>query len=139
MSSPSDRRAPFLRSRRALAALGLATAALLAACADEEAPGGEPPPDPDSELCQKSTLTYQNFAAPFAISWCRGCHGKGQPLDMRQDAPVGVNFDTAEELRAAGPRLLARVTGAAPTMPPAGGPSAEERALLAEWVSCGMK
>jgi hypothetical protein len=27
--------------------------------------------------------------------------------------------------------------GGTPTMPPAGGPSGEERALLAEWLACG--
>lgn len=138
MSSPSDR-ASRHSLQRAFAALALSLAALAAACADEETPGGEPPPDPKSQRCQESTLTYQNFAAPFAITWCRGCHGKSQPLDMRQDAPVGVNFDTAEELRAGGERVLLRATGSAPTMPPAGGPSDEERALLAEWISCGMK
>jgi uncharacterized membrane protein len=134
MSSPSD------RPRRALLlAFGLFAAAALAACGGEEAPGGEPPPDPNSQRCQESTLTYQNFAAPFTITWCRGCHGKDQPVAMRQHAPVGVDFDTAAEVRAAGDRLLVRATGEAPTMPPAGGPSAEERALLAEWISCGMK
>lgn len=131
MSSPS----------RSLASFGVALAiglsGLVAACSGETS--GEPPPDPHSEQCKTSTLSYQNFAAPFVITWCRGCHGESQPVAMRQDAPVGVNFDTAEDVRGAADRLLARATGAAPTMPPAGGPSDEERALLAEWISCGMK
>lgn len=135
MSSPSSPRLSL--SRVSLAAALAAVAA--AACSGEESGGGEPPPDPGSERCQQSTLTYQNFAAPFVITWCRGCHGKDQPVTMRQDAPVGVNFDTAEDVRAGQARILARATGEAPTMPPAGGPSEEERALLAEWISCGMK
>ena len=128
MSSPSN---PFKWFSFAL------LAGSLAACSSE--PGGEPPPDPNSEQCKTSTLSYQNFAAPFVITWCRGCHGESQPVTMRQDAPIGVNFDTADDVRGAGDRLLARATGAAPTMPPAGGPSDEERALLAEWIGCGMK
>lgn len=120
-------------------ALAAAAALLVAACSSESGTGGEPPPDPNSQRCQESTLTYENFAAPFVITWCRGCHGVNQPVAMRQDAPVGVNFDTAAEVRAGGDRLLVRATGDKPTMPPAGGPSDEERALLAEWISCGMK
>lgn len=125
MSSPS-------RPRRGWVAAVL----LLAACTDPAAPQG---PDPDREACAQSTLTYQNFAAPFVITWCRGCHGGGQPVGMRQDAPLGVDFDTADQVRAAQSRILARATGEAPSMPPVGGPSAEERALLAEWLACGMK
>lgn len=131
MSSPS--KSIFFPAAAAALALGVA------ACSSEEAPGGEPPPDPNSQICKDSTLTYENFAAPFVITWCRGCHGVNQPLTMRQNAPVGVNFDTAAEVRGGSDRLLARATGVMPTMPPAGGPSDEERALLAEWIGCGMK
>jgi uncharacterized membrane protein len=130
-----------MRTRRA-ARLGLLLGAGLvcAGCSGEaEGPGGEPPPDPDSQRCQESTLTYQNFAAPFVITWCRGCHGEAQPVAMRQDAPVGVNFDTAEQVRGSSVRILARATGPEASMPPVGGPSDEERALLAEWIACGMK
>lgn len=130
MSSPSS---PSLRS----AALVLAAAlAALPGCAADD---GEALPPPDSAQCQQSALTYQNFAAPFIITWCRGCHGAGLPVTMRQNAPAGVDFDTAEQVRTAQGRILARATGSAPTMPPAGGPSDEERALMAEWISCGMK
>lgn len=145
MSSPSKvQLAPPARmarmARMARRTMAAALAAMLAgACAGESAPGGEPPPDPDSQQCKDSALTYENFAAPFVITWCRGCHGVNQPMAMRQDAPTGVNFDTAAEVRGASDRLLVRATGATPTMPPAGGPSDEERALLAEWIGCGMK
>ncbi len=125
MSSPSEPR------RAWIVALLLA-----AACTD---PDAATTPEPDPETCAQSTLTYQNFAAPFVITWCRGCHGSGLPVNMRQNAPIGVDFDTAAEVRAAQNRILLRATGESPTMPPVGGPSAEERALLAEWLACGMK
>jgi uncharacterized membrane protein len=130
MSSPS----------RSFAWVGFALlVGIIAACSGESSGGQPPPSDPESQPCEDSTLSYQNFAAPFVISWCRGCHGESQPVAMRQNAPVAVNFDTAEDVRGQAERLLARATGAAPTMPPAGGPSDEERALLAEWIGCGMK
>jgi uncharacterized membrane protein len=119
-------------------ACAVVVAATLAGCATDEDAPMEPPPI-DSKKCQESTLTYQNFAAPFVIMWCRGCHGAALPANMRQSAPPGVDFDTEAQVRAAQARLLARATGEAPTMPPAGGPSAEERALFAEWLACGMK
>ncbi|MEZ4362029.1 MAG: hypothetical protein R3B48_17715 [Kofleriaceae bacterium] len=114
----------------------LALGALVACASDPEPP---PPPGPTPDECATSSLNYQNFAAPFVINWCRGCHGAGLPVDMRQDAPAGVNFDTADEVRAASERILARATGDTATMPPAGGPSAEERELLREWLLCGLK
>lgn len=131
MSSRSEMCALF-----AVAVLALGAAA----CSADAGEGGEPPPpDPNSKLCQESTLTYQNFAAPFVITWCRGCHGEAQPVAMRQNAPVGVNFDTADQVRGSSVRILARATGSEATMPPVGGPSEEEKALLAEWIACGMK
>jgi uncharacterized membrane protein len=114
-------------------------ATLLWAAACSDTPSAPPLPEPDSAQCRASTLSYQNFAAPFVLNWCRGCHGKDQPAAMRQNAPLTVNFDTPEEVRAARARILARATGVAPSMPPAGGPSAEERELLAEWLACGTK
>lgn len=125
MSSPSE----LLRG-------AVATLLLAAACTDPAGPTG---PEPDPQACAESTLTYQNFAAPFVITWCRGCHGSGLPVNMRQNAPVGLDFDTAAQVRSAQQRILVRATGEAPTMPPVGGPSAQERALLAEWLACGMK
>jgi hypothetical protein len=35
-------------------------------------------------------------------------------------------------------RIEARAASASPTMPPAGGPTDEERAMLREWIECGM-
>jgi uncharacterized membrane protein len=58
---------------------------------------------------------------------------------MRQNAPADVNFDTLEGVHQFAERIAARATGPSANMPPAGGPSAEERALLAEWLACGAK
>lgn len=92
----------------------------------------------DPSVCETSYLTYNNFGAGFTSNWCRGCHSSEVPEEGRQDAPVGVDFDTDADLARWSERIRARATGEMPTMPPAGGPSAEERALLTEWIDCGM-
>ena len=91
----------------------------------------------DTEVCDSSPLTYRNFGEPFLLDWCRGCHSSGLPDDMRQGAPLGVDFDDLDRVRAYGPMIVVRATTATANMPPASGPSIEERALLGEWLSCG--
>lgn len=125
-------------------------AALLAACVvacgtdpvagdGHQGGGGDTivPVDPDT--CATSYLTYENFGDPFVASWCRGCHSSEVPVGMRQKAPDDVNFDEVGDVRTWGAQISAKVTGAEPSMPPAGGPSDDERALLAEWIACGAR
>jgi uncharacterized membrane protein len=98
---------------------------LLAACGNDVDPS-----------CQTSRLTYENFGAVFLENWCNGCHSDGLPYGMRQTAPLDVNFDTLDEVRAQSFAIV-RTTAIARTMPPEGGPTEDERALLAEWMQCG--
>jgi uncharacterized membrane protein len=99
--------------------------AALAAC------GADTNPD-----CVHSFLRYDNFGAPFMANWCRSCHSAALPDDMRQQAPVEINFDTLSEVRA-WQLAIERSTAQTASMPPAGGPSAAERAMLVEWLRCG--
>ena len=118
----------------------LAACLVLGACGnDVGTEAGDPPPPPDPDTCATSYLTYNNFGEPFALDWCRGCHSSAIPTGMRQKAPIGVNFDTQADVAHWRERILIRVAGAQPTMPPAGGPPDEERALLAEWLGCGAR
>jgi hypothetical protein len=110
---------------------------LLAACGQDTMVGGDDGLDPPPDVCEKSYLDYGNFGKPFALDWCRGCHSSAVPANMRQKAPVGVDFDTLADVQHWRERIAIRATGAMPTMPPAGGPSEEERVLLAEWIGCG--
>lgn len=114
---------------------------VVAACGNDVGipPEGEPLPPPDPDACETSYLAYDNFGEPFMLDWCRGCHSSAVPRGMRQNAPLEVNFDTAADVQMWKERIAARTTGTKPTMPPAGGPTDEERALLAEWIACGMK
>ncbi len=114
-------------------------AIIVTGCRTSLSAGGddEPAPVPEPDDCETSFLDYQNFGAPFIANWCRGCHASGVPETMRQDAPLDVNFDDHGTTMQWKTEILRRATGDAPTMPPAGGPSDEERALLAEWLACG--
>ena len=103
----------------------LCSLVLLAACGDDRTPS-----------CEQSQLTYQTFGAPFMTSWCNGCHSAGLPANMRQLAPIDINFDTLGEIRAQAFTIVNTTTDLR-TMPPEGGPSDAERQLLSQWMSCG--
>lgn len=130
-SSPSARRAP---TPRAAAAFALALALVLALV-----PGLGSGCGHDTVLqCDQSFLRYDNFGALFMANWCNACHSAQLPPDMRQEAPPDVNFDTLDEIRAQSRSIkLTSGDGQTATMPPAGGPSADERAMLVEWLHCG--
>ena len=102
----------------------LATLATLGSCG----------PDEDA-ACSQSYLTYDNFGAAYMTNWCTGCHSAQLPVDMRQLAPIGMDFDTLDEVHAWSIGVM--TTTAQQTMPPQGGPSDDERALLAQWITCG--
>jgi uncharacterized membrane protein len=91
----------------------------------------------DRPCPEDSFLTYESFGRGFMQNWCTGCHGAGLPEGMRQGAPVGIDFDTIEAVRAWDDRIWARAGDQNDTMPPVGGPPDEERALLGEWLACG--
>jgi hypothetical protein len=103
-----------------------------------------PPPDdpPDRprptniDPCAND-LTWENFAGPWASTWCTPCHSSHLEPELRQGAPLGVDFDT---YALAHPHLDGWLAWAVPddaSMPPAGGPLAAERRLVEEWVNCG--
>jgi uncharacterized membrane protein len=96
-------------------------------------------PTSTETTCTTTSLTYENFGQPFVITWCRGCHSSQLPSEMRQQSPTTVNFDTLSDIKGFMPRLSARAIGDSATMPPAGGPPAEERKLFAEWLRCGSE
>jgi hypothetical protein len=123
-----------MRSWRELALLAL----LVTGCATDGGypAGDDQPPPPDPDTCETSYLRYDNFGEPFVLNWCRGCHSSSVPAGMRQKAPLAVNFDTVDDVRAWKDKIMVRAAQGE-TMPPAGGPTADERALLTEWLGCG--
>ena len=117
-------------------ALVLFLCAVLGACVMETEPEEEPnleelscPPD--------SVLSYESFGAPFMATWCTTCHSSALPEAERAGAPLGVDFDSLEAIRARADRVWARAAGHNNTMPPVAGPSEDDRLLLGEWLACG--
>lgn len=104
----------------------LALLAALVSCGDEADEAC--PPDSD--------LTWSTFGDPFVRSWCTGCHSSALAEPDRQGAPVGVDLDTLEGVRAHLADVRRRAVREA-DMPPAGGPDEGDRALLDEWLACG--
>lgn len=137
--------------------IAAAATASSCACTDEEPVVDAVPP------AECTDLTYQNFAQGFIHTWCLPCHTRTVDVDRRQCALAGVNFDTYDEVRIFSVEIDRKVSGVVggpppddevcngvPTapdclcaeqsdmrMPPAGGVSEQDAALLHEWVSCG--
>lgn len=77
-----------------------------------------------------TTLTYETFGAGFMTHYCLACHS-GARVEKRVDLSTAANVRTHAE-------SVISTAGAGTSMPPSGPmPSTEERAQLAEWVSCG--
>jgi len=101
---------------------------------------GEPPMwnSLDERPCpDESELTWENFGGPFVLTYCTGCHHSALPADVRQDAPYAINLETVELVRQHADRVWVRAADQNATMPPAGAPAMDERALLGEWLACG--
>ena len=80
-------------------------------------------------------LSWANFAEGFLVENCQSCHASTS-VD-RHGAPAGVVFDTLNDALEQAARIGVRAAGDDATMPPAGGISEEDRALLAAWLACG--
>ncbi len=98
----------------------------------------EPSPSVATTDDCSTTPTWESFGQGFLRTWCTPCHSSGLPEGARQGAPLGVDFDTYASTLAFAGRLVPVAGSAGSSMPPAGGPSAEERARLLEWVRCDL-
>lgn len=95
-----------------------------------------PAADSGGECDREPPLTWSNFGQAWMNKHCNGCHGSLAVGDARHGAPESTNLDTWDDALRHAERVAARSLGDAPDMPPGGGPSEEERALLAEWLHC---
>lgn len=115
----------------------------LAACGDSRAPTGA--------VCPPgSTLTYDEFAAPFFEQHCTQCHHSDLRGADRHGAPLFHDFDTLtgilqvhghiDEMAAAGPNAVNTLMP--PDSCPDGAcdkPTEAERYLLGEWLACAVE
>lgn len=73
-----------------------------------------------------STLTYANFGAAFMSTNCVSCHSSRARPALTTQADVQANAS----------KIMA-VAVDSTKMPQGGSVSADERALLGEWLACG--
>jgi uncharacterized membrane protein len=99
--------------------------------------------EPTGATCPTdSTLSYQTFGQTFMASYCTRCHSSAVMGADRQDAPIGVNYDTVDGVRAHA-ELIDLHAAAGPNavntaMPPSDPrPSEAQRRQLGEWLACG--
>jgi uncharacterized membrane protein len=137
-------------SRRSLA---LAALLLVAACAPAKQAtdaGASPTPTPiptnlqngsgalAARACPTGNITsWDDFGAPFFRDWCTGCHSSTLPAGQRQNAPMGVDFDTLAGIRATAGTIYDRAGDSNIEMPPVAGPDATTRQFLGDWLACG--
>ncbi len=81
-----------------------------------------------------AVLTWENFGEGFTRESCQPCHASTSP--DRRGAPESVVFDDKAQALALSERILARVTGDSPTMPPSGGVSTDDRLRVEIWLRC---
>ena len=93
-------------------------------------------------LCQHDPpLSYANFGKGYIDFHCIGCHSADLPQTHRVGAPLGVDFNTyddvlnwAERIEARGTRFYAEPI----TMPPGGGPTPSELDRFESWLTCSV-
>ena len=83
-----------------------------------------------------SVVTYENFAEGWLTRQCVSCHSSDLVEGTRANAPIGVDFNTYEQVRFWANRMFLRAAYDNETMPPAGGPYPEDRILFGEWLAC---
>lgn len=92
----------------------------------------------DNSNCDE--LTYENFGQAFFQSYCLRCHSETRVGDIaRNDAPVGINYDTLEGVREFATRIRLRageLGDMPPLLLPGPRPSEQERVQLIRWIDC---
>ncbi len=111
--------------------------AQLVACAAMLGCAGAGADTASADACADAPIvTYASFGRGFLTQECQGCHASTVTGDARQGAPDEVHFDAVDDVWIHADRILARASGEAPTMPPQAGTDADDRALLAWWLTC---
>lgn len=81
-------------------------------------------------------LTYENFGDAILDRHCNSCHSVYVREGQRGQAPLGVDFDTWEDVLDWAERIYLRAVDQR-DMPPSGGTMvADERVKLEEWFRC---
>ena len=92
----------------------------------------------DAPCVHTPPLSWDNFGEGFMEQNCLGCHSSYLSGEERHGAPEGVDFNTYADVITWVDRIDARATGEDADMPPGGSVSAEDKALLEEWLLCAV-
>ena len=120
---------------RSLAKMMLCTF-ILSGCGKEGAAGGSNPQPAPGDCDHWSQPTWENFGEDFVRNYCKGCHSGELEAADRTGAPVGIDFASHDDVLNQMDRFTARASGDNPTMPPGGGPTADELSQLERWLAC---
>jgi uncharacterized membrane protein len=105
----------------------------LIGCAADVETADTAPPVP--AICVDAPVTtWDNFGSGFTTESCQACHSSTSAA--RNGAPEDVTFDTEADVALHVDLMLDRATGEAPTMPPQGGVTEDDRQLLEIWLRC---
>ena len=101
------------------------------------AAGCQPAPDDtaDPGCVDAPQVTWESWGQGFLTTYCTSCHSVTSP--SRYDAPVGVNFDTLDEVRTYAGAIRSAVVDKE-TMPVGGGITDDDRELLEVFLDCGL-
>ncbi len=93
--------------------------------------------EPNFASCLRDPpLNWDNFGKGHMDKHCNGCHSSLlDRQELRNGAPPGVDFDTYEGNLIWADRIYERAAIQV-SMPPGGGPSADELRLFEEWMLC---
>jgi hypothetical protein len=114
---------------------------ILLACSGDLPP---PPISKDTVTDTGTTLAdcgagvqWNGFGQGFLLTYCTACHATTVTGEGRKGAPEGIDFDTLAGTQDHTERIKVRVLTSG-DMPPSGGPSSEELAMLKQWLDCGL-
>ena len=92
-----------------------------------------------SEACDREPpLTWENFGEGYLGLHCNGCHSSLLPAGQRGGAPLGMDFDTWDDVVLHHDRIYNRALVDF-DMPPGGGPTDEDLAMFTEWLACEVQ
>lgn len=80
-------------------------------------------------------LTYENFGKGMIGRHCLSCHSEYVRENLRGEAPLGIDFDTWDDVLEWSDRIVARSVDT-DGMPPAATMLPLEREMLGEWMRC---
>lgn len=83
-------------------------------------------------------LSWSNFGEAHLRAECTGCHHSALEEGSRSGAPVGADFETYAGVAALAAEIADRAVDDEADMPPAAPSEAASRALLGEWLACGL-